>query len=590
MLLARQLNGGAGYTLPPATADTLGGVKIGDNINVTSDGTISTTVDTTLNSTSNNAIANSAVYNALASIEGDIEDINTDLVSEKTTAKADIVSITDAQDIPAEDVKADIEPIQDLHGYEYPWVGGAGKNLLPMTVDGIKSANTSGTWSGNVYTYNGVTFELLTDSANNVTEVQVNGTSSALTLFDVGGLSKLENNTSYIANNGGVATNTNYRAYLQVYDDSGKFNIAGSGTSFIYDTSTMTNYRVKIRVDSGASPSNVTFRPMIRLATVTDPTFAPYSNICPISGYTKCEVTRTGVNQWDEEVASGYYNANGEFVAGTNVASKNLIPCVGNTAYYFYGGTNTNSQYRLCFYDINQDFIERTTDSYVGTSFTTPINARYMTFYMELSPYGTTYNNDISVNYPSTITSYQAYQGQTYTVSFVDSQDASMTVYSGTLDVTTGVLVVDKAMVDLGACTWEYNSSGQGTMQSQSINTSIKKPSTFNDKIGLLSSAYVNLTGNQAYGGTIGIACIPNGNIWVHDPRYTDATAFKTAMDGVQLVYELATPQTYNLTPTQIDMLLNYNVVSASTGAIQVKYQPANTIGELKKLIYQLTS
>lgn len=33
--------GSGGYTLPPATADTLGGVMIGDNISVTADGVIS---------------------------------------------------------------------------------------------------------------------------------------------------------------------------------------------------------------------------------------------------------------------------------------------------------------------------------------------------------------------------------------------------------------------------------------------------------------------------------------------------------------------------------------------------------------------
>jgi len=33
--------GGGGYVLPPATSNTLGGVKIGNGVNVTSDGTIS---------------------------------------------------------------------------------------------------------------------------------------------------------------------------------------------------------------------------------------------------------------------------------------------------------------------------------------------------------------------------------------------------------------------------------------------------------------------------------------------------------------------------------------------------------------------
>lgn len=38
-----QSGGGGSYTLPPATANTLGGVKIGSGVNVTSDGTISVT-------------------------------------------------------------------------------------------------------------------------------------------------------------------------------------------------------------------------------------------------------------------------------------------------------------------------------------------------------------------------------------------------------------------------------------------------------------------------------------------------------------------------------------------------------------------
>ena len=35
-----------------------------------------------------------------------------------------------------------LEPIQPLHGYDKPWVGGGGKNKLPLTVDGIKALNT----------------------------------------------------------------------------------------------------------------------------------------------------------------------------------------------------------------------------------------------------------------------------------------------------------------------------------------------------------------------------------------------------------------------------------------------------------------
>ncbi len=43
-------DGGVGYVLPPATADTLGGVKIGDNISVTADGVISVNLSAYLKS------------------------------------------------------------------------------------------------------------------------------------------------------------------------------------------------------------------------------------------------------------------------------------------------------------------------------------------------------------------------------------------------------------------------------------------------------------------------------------------------------------------------------------------------------------
>ena len=40
---------------------------------------------------------------------------------------------------------------------------------------------------------------------------------------------------------------------------------------------------------------------------------------------------------------------------------------------------------------------------------------------------------------------------------------------------------------------------------------------------------------------------------------YSDATAFKASVDGQTLVYELATPVTYNLTPTEVTTLLKQN-------------------------------
>lgn len=65
-------------------------------------------------------------------------------------------------------------------------VGWGNKNKLPVTINRVKALNTTGTWSGNTYTRNGLTFTISTDTQGNVTEIDINGTSgSGYTYFNV---------------------------------------------------------------------------------------------------------------------------------------------------------------------------------------------------------------------------------------------------------------------------------------------------------------------------------------------------------------------------------------------------------------------
>lgn len=140
------------------------------------------------------------------------------------------------------------------------------------------------------------------------------------------------------------------------------------------------------------------------------------------------------------------------------------------------------------------------------------------------------------------------------------------TVYGGTLDVVSGVLTDKMAMVDLGALNWINHSSG---VFWAIINGKAKG---FNNIVcsqyETASAAGVgNLQNNQIAGENSGSA------VYIKDTRFTtDVAAFKTAMSGVQLVYELATPQTYTLTPTQVSTLLGENNVWADSGDISVTY------------------
>ena len=209
-------------------------------------------------------------------------------------------------------LKVTMNPIQDLHGYSNPWVGGAGKNKLPMTLAGIKSANTSGTWSGNAYTVNGVTFTINTDSDDNVLGITANNKASSTAILILA-----ENFSAFSADvilNGcpSGGSNSTYRVDYNggTGADMGSSVTITAGTSF-------TNAR--IRIASGYSASNVKFYPMIRLATVTDTTFAPYSNICPISGRTEASVTRTAgedVETKTHQYSETIYGGTDDFVNG----------------------------------------------------------------------------------------------------------------------------------------------------------------------------------------------------------------------------------------------------------------------------------
>ena len=201
------------------------------------------------------------------------------------TASGEIASFSDGSNLPMRSFICNIDAVQDLHGYDVPWVGGAGKNKLPLTVDGIKAVNTDGTWTGNAYVINGITYTILTDSNNNVIGIKANGTASANAMLDLnptGSLTIPANTTFSLSGcpeGGGGST---YRLYPKggtsaTYDN-------GSGKLITLDSAITNPFR--INVYSGAQVDNIIFYPMIVFANAIDMDFAPYSNICPISGHT----------------------------------------------------------------------------------------------------------------------------------------------------------------------------------------------------------------------------------------------------------------------------------------------------------------
>lgn len=449
----------------------------------------------------------------------------------------DIVTFESEYAQPLKKVEVSFSPIQDLHGYDHPWPAGGGKNLC--------YADASN----------------LFPRGDGLTIVENAGTYTAY--------AKVSKNTDYVFS----CATTPFRSSLFGFESEPAVGVISHSLSYTTPTTTSRAFNSGSYEWVGlyyGTPENPQTNVMIEAGT-TPTTFAPYENICPISGRTGLNVYRTGVNVWDEQwEVGGYSTVNGSKDATTNrIRCKYPIPCKPGTSYYFNHGANAGNIFE---YAADGSFIK--VNSSPGV-FTTTANTHFLTFYMA-SSYGTTYNHDISINYPSTDTDYHAYQGQTIAV---DWTSQAGTVYGGTLDVVTGVLTVD----------WIYKEyNGTEEWHEASTNTYYylfgQQPSKSNTDTTQKSNIFV--AGGYGYEGYNKFRAQTNGAVVVGNKnedgtvgRWADATAFKSFLAGLYsagtpfaVCYELATPLTYQLTPTQVAVLAGTNNVWSDGGPITIVY------------------
>ena len=156
-----------------------------------------------------------------------------------------------------------------------------GKNLITMTLSEIKSSNTNGTWADNVYTLDGLVFTVLTDSVGNVIGVKANGTAPANDIYFTLGHISFVKDTSYRMTSGTTgSTAETYRiwAYSSTAFPVGHRLSTDSncGENVARDARANEICPIAFMIMSGYAPNNVIVYPMVRYATITDSTFAPY--------------------------------------------------------------------------------------------------------------------------------------------------------------------------------------------------------------------------------------------------------------------------------------------------------------------------
>ena len=125
-------------------------------------------------------------------------------------------------------------------------------------------------------------------------------------------------------------------------------------------------------------------------------------------------------------------------------------------------------------------------------------------------------------------------------------------------DYFVGVLKGTHNFVDLSTLSWTKDSCNR--FQTISLSSAIRKATSVSSASAyILCSDYSTVSANDTWSQTKGISLDTQGYIQVYDGTYASGTAdaFKTAMSGVYLVYELTTPITPSYTTEQWNALMS---------------------------------
>ena len=183
-----------------------------------------------------------------------------------------------------------------------------------------------------------------------------------------------------------------------------------------------------------------------------------------------------------------------------------------------------------------------------------------------------------------------AADGTTYSIAFPSEAG---TVYGGTLDVTTGKLTVENALITID--NQEMNNANVDNVVR--VRVAISEDSmTWSDQATLsgklLSNMFVEGSNSMSYNGEVCFHYRSNGaheivfgfgNSFPGVQSYAEAVAWLKA-NNPTVLYWLATPVVYDLTPTEVTTLLAQNNIWADCGDSTVEYRADTALYIDKKI------
>ena len=264
------------------------------------------------------------------------------------------------------------------------------------------------------------------------------------------------------------------------------------------------------------------------------------------------------INAWDEEWEVGNYDENtGKPITSANSTqrNKNPIHVKPSTKYYFCCETTiaTAPSVMVLEYDASGGFLGAFYTYAWTFSFTTKATTKTVNFRVyntSMSALGDAGN--LSFNYPSTYHTYIPYT-------------TPQTVYGGTLDIVSGVLTVDRASVQSSNASEYGMNNGTQYYLKVAYASGIKTPSS--PEATVISDKF-----KPEFSGASGVVFLNTGGYI----RFNTADSYDTVADmlgavgAIQFVYPLATPITYQLTPSQVSLLTGTNIITCDSGDMTI--------------------
>lgn len=512
------------------------------------------------------------------------------------TASGDIATFETDMVAPLHKLTVDIEPVQDLNGYDHPWPPGGGKNLCPDTWE-------VGAITGTTQSQIGTTYQSHKD----------NSLTNRIRISD---LIYLDPSSSYT-----VSVASSYEYVLQPYDANGLAVYTDQSLGFgVWKTTAFTvsgveSLAIAIRRSDNATMTAAEYKsakPQIEKGS-TPTSYAPYSNICPIEGWEGSKIEQTGKNLFGGQV----------FAEAVLASTNSDVTQTGDIVFLPRGANNVKTSTSARTPMFLDEFNDGQYTIIIGqgsTSVTKSLISAYYTdgsytsigasFYDSSSKCWIYHSNlskklwfirlnkdDASpIEYDISrtgffegnigISDFAPYSGTTIPITFTDPDSGDpMTVYGGTLTINadgSGVLTATDALKEITSATpkasFSANNAGRYRANYSLGSAYLAKANLTAGQIMSNSLARQNSSNIVNYASAYSIGCHPNGAscyITLSSSQNT-IELFNDYLDSIgtiQLWYPLKTPITYTLDPAEVVLTLKgTNNIWADTGSVTAEF------------------